>query len=124
MGNNSDMAFSDSEDLVYQAEYEGEEDCEVPGELARLLQQEERAILPHEELLETINLGTDEDRKEVRVGANLEPSVKERLVQLLNEYVEIFALSYEDMSGLDIDIVVHRLPTREDYPQSNRKSAE
>ena len=85
------MAFSDSEDLVYHAEYEGEEDCEVPGELARLLQQEERAILPHEELLETINLGTEEDRKEIRVGANLEPSVKERIIQLLNEYVEICA---------------------------------
>ena len=40
------MTFSDSEDLVYHAEYEGDEDCEVPGELARLLQQEERAILP------------------------------------------------------------------------------
>ena len=44
MGNNSATTFSDSEDLVYHAEYEGEEDCEVPGELARLLQQEERAI--------------------------------------------------------------------------------
>ena len=49
MGNNSAMAFSDSEDLVYHAEYEGDEDCEVPRELARLLQQEERAILPHED---------------------------------------------------------------------------
>ena len=58
MGNNSAMAFSDSQDLVNHAEYEGDEDCEVPGDLARLLQQEERAILPHEELLETINLGT------------------------------------------------------------------
>ena len=38
MGNNSAMTFSDSEDLVYHAEYEGDEDCEVPGELARLLQ--------------------------------------------------------------------------------------
>ena len=37
MGNNFAMAFSDSEDMVYHAEYEGEEDCEVPGELARLL---------------------------------------------------------------------------------------
>ena len=63
MGNSSAMAFSDFEDLVNHAEYEGDEDCEVPGELARLLQQEERAILPHEELLETINLGTEEDRK-------------------------------------------------------------
>ena len=39
MGNNSAMAFSDSEDLVNHAEYKGDEDCEVPGELARLLQQ-------------------------------------------------------------------------------------
>ena len=115
------MAFSDSEDLVYHAEYEGDEDCEVPGELARLLQQEERAILPHEELLETINLGTEEDRKEFRVGANLEPSVKERLVHLLNEYVVIFAWSYKDMPGLDTDIVVHCLPTREDCPPIKQK---
>ena len=87
MGNRSAIAFNDSEDLINQAGYEGEKDCEVPRELARLLQQEERDILPHEELLETINLGTDEDRKEVRVGVNLEPSVKERLIQLLHEYV-------------------------------------
>ena len=80
MGDYSALAFGNSEDLVNHAEYEVDEDCEVPGELARLLQQEERAILPHEELLETINLGTEEDRKEVKVGANLEPSVKERLV--------------------------------------------
>ena len=85
------------------------------------MQQEERAILPHEELLETVNLGTEEDKKEVKVGANLEPSVKERLVQLLNDYVEIFAWSYEDMPGLDTDIVVHRLPTREDCPPIKQK---
>ena len=71
MGNDTAITFNDSEDLIYQAEYEGEEDCEVPGELARLLQQEERVILPKEKLLEAINLGTAEDRKEVKVGANL-----------------------------------------------------
>ena len=80
MGDYSALAFGNSENLVNHAEYEVDEDCEVPGELARLLQQEERVILPHEKLLETINLGTEEDKKEVKVGANLEPSVKERLV--------------------------------------------
>ena len=60
MGNNTAMAFSDSEDLIYQAE---DEDCEVPGELARLLQQEERTSQPHEEHVDTINLGTEEDKK-------------------------------------------------------------
>ena len=85
------LAFTDSEDLANHVEYEGDEECEVRGELDRLLQQEERAILPHEELLETINLGTEEDKQEVKVGANLEPNIKHRLVQLLNEYVAIFA---------------------------------
>ena len=121
MGDYSVLTFDNSEDLVNQAEYEVDKDCEVSGELAILLQQEERAILPHEELLETINLGTEEDMKEVKVGANLEPGVKERLVQLLNEYVEIFAWSYEDMPGLDTDIVVHHLPTREDCPPIKQK---
>ena len=91
MGNDTTMAFCDSENLIYQTEDEGEEDCEVPGELSRLLQQEERTIQPHEEPVDTINLGTEEDKKEVKVGANLEPSVKERLIQLLHDYVEIFA---------------------------------
>ena len=121
MGNYSATSFNNSEDLVNQAEYEDGEGCEVPEELARLLQQEEKAILPHEELLETVNLGTEEDRKKVQVGANHEPSVKERLILLLNEYVEIFAWSYEDMPGLDTDIVVHHLPTKEDCPPVKQK---
>ena len=94
MGNDTTIAFSDSEDLINQAEYEGGEDCEVPGELARLLQQEERAIQPHEELLDTINLGTEDDKKEIKIGANLETSVKECLIQMLHDYVEVFSWSY------------------------------
>ena len=97
MGNSSAMANCDFENPIYQADDEGEEDYEVPGELARLLQQEERTIQPHEESVETVNLGTEEDKKEVKVGANLESSVKERLIQLLHNYVEVFAWSYEDM---------------------------
>ena len=116
MGNDSSMAFCDSENLIYQAEDEGEEDCEVPWELSRLLQQEERTIQPHEEPVDTVKLGTEEDKKEVKVGANLEPSVKKRLTQLLHDYVEVFSWSYEDMPGLDADIMVHRLPTKEDCP--------
>ena len=44
MGNNSAMAYHDFENPIYQDEDKGEEDCKVPGELAKLLQQEERTI--------------------------------------------------------------------------------
>ena len=121
MGNDSAMAFCDSETIIYQAKDEGEEDCEVPGELARLLQQEERTIQPHEEPVDTVNLGTEEDKKKVKIGANLEHSIKKWLIQMLHDYVEIFSCSYEDMSGLDTDIVVYRLPTKEDFPPGKQK---
>ena len=93
----------------------------MPGELARLLQQEERTIQPHEEPIEVVNLGTEEDKKEVKIGSNLEDSVKKRLIQMLHDYVEIFAWSYEDMPGLDTDIVVHRLPMKEGCPPVKQK---
>ena len=34
---------------------------------------------------------------------------------MLCDYVDFFAWSYEDMSGLDTNIVVHRLPMKEGY---------
>ena len=38
----------DFEFPINQAEDEGGEDCDIPGELTRLLLQEEKAIQPHE----------------------------------------------------------------------------
>ena len=121
MGNDSAMAYYDFENPIYQVEDEGEEDCEVPGEQARLLQQEEKTIQPHEEPVDTVNFGIEEDKKEVKVGANLEPGVKKRLTQLLHDYVEVFAWSYEDMPGLDANIMVQRLPIKEDFPLAKQK---
>ena len=46
--NDSTIADYDFEHPVNQAEDKGEEDCEILGELARLLLQDEKAIQPHE----------------------------------------------------------------------------
>ena len=78
-------------------------------------------IQPHEEQVEVVNLGIEEVRKEVKVGAALEASVKSRMLALLKEYVDIFAWSYQDMPGLDTNIVVHKLPLREDCPPVKQK---
>ena len=61
--NNPAIAHYDFENPINQAEDEGEDDCEVPGELSRLLQQEERDIQPHEEPIETINLGKEVNKR-------------------------------------------------------------
>ena len=70
----------DFKNPIYQAEEEGEEDCEIPGELDKLLLQEEKAIQPYKKSVEVINMGTETDKKEVKISVNLESSVKRRLV--------------------------------------------
>ncbi|MCI37436.1 hypothetical protein A2U01_0058660, partial [Trifolium medium] len=106
---------------INQAEEGDENDCELPEGICRLLEQEEKEIQPHQEPIEVINLGTDEDKKEIKIGASLQEDVKSSLVSLLQEYVDVFAWSYQDMSGLDTDIVVHRLPLRPEYPPVKQK---
>jgi len=62
--------------------------------------------------MEIINLGTDEDKKEIKIGALLDATVKERVIELLKEYADIFAWSYEDMPSLDPDVMEHQLPLK------------
>ena len=88
--------------------------------MARLLKQEEKVIQPHEESIEVVNLGTNEEAKELRVGSALQKEVKAKLIKLLKDYMDVFAWSYQDMPGLDTDIVVHHLPLKEDLPPINK----
>ena len=68
-----------------------------------------------------INLGWEEDPKEVNIGASLHPDVKRKLIELLKEYVDIFAWSYQDMLGLDTDIVEHHFPLKPECPPIKQK---
>ena len=76
--------------------------------------QDEKQILPHQEFTEAINLRTEEERKEVKIGTTLSPTIRKDLISLLRENNDVFAWSYQDMPGLDTNIVVHRLPLREE----------
>ncbi|XP_050875925.1 uncharacterized protein LOC127079584 [Lathyrus oleraceus] len=119
----SDFAIThyDFHNPIYQVKEEGDKDCELPEELARLLRQEEKVIQPHQEDIEVVNLGNEDDIKEVRIGSYLEESVKTRLIDMLREFTDIFAWSYQDMSRLDADIVLHMLPLKEECPPVKKK---
>lgn len=49
--------------------------------------------------------------EETRVNINLEDERKQELIKFLKQYVDVFVWSYDEMSGLSIDIVSHKLPT-------------
>ena len=84
--------------------------------MARLIRQEEKVILPHQEDIEVINLGTEQVKKEIKIGDSLQDGVKKGLIEVLREYADIFSWSYKDMPSLDTDIVVHPLPLKLECP--------
>lgn len=79
-----------------------------------MVEYEYTELQPYKEQVDLVNLGTDEDKKEVKVGTILGAEIKQGLIKLLKEYVDVFAWSYQDMPGLDPDIVVHKLPLKPD----------
>lgn len=57
-----------------------------------------------------LNLGTEENARNIPIGPALSPKEKEDLTRRLLDYKEFCAWSYEDMPGLYSDLVEHRLP--------------
>jgi hypothetical protein len=57
--------------------------------------------------LEVINIGIEQDKKELKIETLVTAEEKDGLVSLLQEYMDFFAWTYVDMFGLDINIVVH-----------------
>ena len=60
--------------------------------------------------LETVDLGTANQPREMRIGTTLSVDERDSLLKLLRSYLDVFAWSYEDMPGLDPSIVQHHLP--------------
>ena len=76
----------DFERVVYTSEIGNEEYMEnddLPPDLLRLVEQDERQILPHQEITEAINLGTKKEKKEVKIGTTLSSAIRKELIDLL-----------------------------------------
>ena len=58
---------------------------------------------------EIVDFGTTDQSKELRIGLDLSTDERDSLTQLLRSYFDVFAWSYEDMSGLNPSIVQHHL---------------
>ncbi|XP_052305631.1 uncharacterized protein LOC112325327 [Populus trichocarpa] len=79
----------------------------------KLVEQQEQTWKPIAEELETINVGSDQLKKELKIGTLITSEQRIKMITLLQEYSDVFAWSYEDMPGLDTNIVVHKIPLEE-----------
>ena len=80
--------------------------------MLRLLTMEDKQIIPHREVTKLVNLGTNDEKKKVKIGTSLDSSANKEITDLLKEYANIFAWSYQGMLGLNIEIVKHQLPMK------------
>ena len=62
-------------------------------------------VEPIKEETQPVNLVIDDESKMIQVGNTLTSSKKDALVTLLTKFKEAFAWLYEDMPGIDTDIV-------------------
>ncbi|RDX87610.1 hypothetical protein CR513_30895, partial [Mucuna pruriens] len=90
-------------------ENEGME-AEALVEMERQIKWEKPKFQPLAEELESINLGTEMEKREVQIGKQMPPDLRMKLVELLKEFVDVFPWSYQDMLSLDHEIVEHKLP--------------
>ena len=65
--------------------------------------------------LDSLNMGTNENPKYISISHDLTPDERKNFERILTKRKVVFAWSYEDMPGLDRDIVEHHIPT---YPEA------
>ncbi|XP_070034334.1 uncharacterized protein [Nicotiana tomentosiformis] len=81
---------NDSEDL---------EDHIIPEEIVKIVENFENKPKSNMKETEAVNLGNSEIVKETRISIHLSSSEKEGYIRFLKEYEDIFAWSYDDMTG-------------------------
>ena len=74
--------------------------------------QLEKKIEPMEPTFETITLGNDENPRLIKISSTLNEKERKDLKNLLIEFQEVFAWSYEDMPGINLEIAQHHINTR------------
>ena len=78
----------------------------------KLIKKLEKKIRLMEPTFETLNLGNDENPRLIKIGSTLNEKERKDLKDLLTKFQEVYAWSYEDMSGIDPKIAQHQIDTR------------
>jgi hypothetical protein len=65
----------------------------------------------------SLNIGTHEAPKNVKIGAKCSDEEKMKFAKLLGEFKDVFAWSYEDLRGFDPCLIQHAIPIKEGINQ-------
>ncbi|KAM3263880.1 hypothetical protein P3L10_000874 [Capsicum annuum] len=79
------------------------------GDAPSQLEEGVKAII---DPLKEVNLGTDENSRLTYLSAFLEVEEEIAYMDILKEYMDVFAWSYKEMSGLDPKVAVYQLKVK------------
>lgn len=68
---------------------------------------------PTDDQVIQVNIESDQDPKHIFISKNLDQNELQNLIELVREYMDVFAWNYEGMPGLDPEIAQHRLNIRD-----------
>ena len=71
----------------------------------------EKKIAHVEKTFETLNLGNDKNPYLIKISSTLDKEERKDLQELLTKFQEVFAWSYENMSGINPKIAQHHIDT-------------
>ena len=66
---------------------------------------EEKKVTPVSGSTKSVDFGTLDQPRELKISTSLSPNESDRLIDLLRSYLDVFAWSYKDMPSLDPSIV-------------------
>ena len=101
---NSDLAYFDVSHNIEILHLNDSNEFE-----SEINEQLEKKIEPMEPTFETLNLGNNENLCLIKIGSILNEEERKDLKELLTEFQEVFAWSYEDMLKIDPVIAQHHI---------------
>jgi hypothetical protein len=67
------------------------------------------------------NIGTPEEPKFVKLSRSLTEEQRAKYTELLREFVDVFAWTYEDLKTYDTSIIEHKIPLKEEAKPFRQK---
>jgi ribonuclease HI len=67
------------------------------------------------------NIGTQEEPKFVKLSSSLTQEQRAKYTELLREFVDVFAWTYEDLKTYDTSVIEHKIPLKEEAKPFRQK---
>jgi hypothetical protein len=64
-------------------------------------------------LYEVVNLGTEQDPKNINLGKNYIDAERATFMKLFRDFKDVFTWTYEDLKTYDMKIIQHVIPLKE-----------